>query len=155
MAIVTKSGIFTKVSLDFKGYYQEKHIGGVQEVDGVYAAFACTLSKDKDGVEYCTPLRCIYIGMGTKTDNVHVRIAQHKINNHDSWKKKLNEGEYILYSYAECQADIVHDVEAALIYMNQPIENDVSKDKYTGNIHFLTVNVDGRFGTLRRSISVF
>jgi hypothetical protein len=154
MATVTKSGISTIVSLDFKGYYQEKHIGGIQEVDGIYAAFACTLSKDKDGVEYCTPLRCIYIGMGTDSDNVHVRVAQHNNNDHDSWKKHMNEGEYILYSYAECQASIVHDVEAALIFANQPIENDVSKNKYTGSTHFLTVNVNGRFGTLRRTISV-
>lgn len=155
MAVVTKNGISTIVTLDFKGYYQEKHIGSIQEVDGLYAAFACTLSKDKDGVEYCTPLRCIYIGMGTKTDNVHVRVAQHKNNDHATWKKHLNEGEHILYSYAECQADIVHDVESALIYNNQPDENDVSKDKYTGDTHFLTVNLKGRFGTLRRNITVF
>lgn len=155
MSEVYKNGVSTIVDLDFKGYYQEKQIGGIEEVDGIYAAFACTLSKDKYGKEYCTPLRCIYVGMGTGTDNVRVRVGKHKNDDHPQWKKHLNEGEHILYAYAECPSNIVHDVEAALIYMNQPDENSVGKDKYTGSTHFLSVNLTGRYDTLRRNITVW
>ena len=144
----------TKVVLNFNGYYQEKQIGNIKEVDGIYAAFACTLSKDKEGKECCTPLRCIYIGMGTGTDNVHVRVGKHKNDDHPAWKKHLNEGEHILYSYAECSADILHDVEAALIYRNQPEENEARKDSYTGSTHLLTVESPGNIGTLKKIIVV-
>lgn len=144
----------TTVELTFTGFYQEKQIENIKTVDGVYVAHACTLHVDKEGKETCTPLRVIYIGMGTGTDNVHVRVGQHKNNDHPTWKKHLNEGEHILYSYAECPADIVHDVEAALIYRNQPKENDASKDKYTGGTHFLTVKSTGMIGTLKSSITV-
>ena len=144
----------TTVELEFKGYYQEKQIENIATVDGIYAAFACTLQKGADGKEYCNPLRVIYIGKGTNTDNVHVRVGIHKNEDHPKWKRHLNAEEHILYAYAECPASIVSDVEAALIYRNQPDENEVSKDKYTGNTHLLTVNSLGNFGTLIGSISV-
>ena len=79
MAKITTSGEgilkTTMVELEFKGYFQEKQIDSIATVDGVYAAFACTLESGKDGKEYCNPLRVIYIGKGTKTDNVHVRVV--------------------------------------------------------------------------------
>ena len=144
----------TTVELSFNGYYQEKQIENIKSVDGIYVAHACTLQVDGEGIETCTPLKVIYIGMGTGTDNVHVRVGQHKNNDHANWKKHLNEGEHILYSYAECPASIAHDVEAALIYRNQPEENDVSRDKYTGDTHLLTVKSSGRIGTLKSCITV-
>lgn len=144
----------TTVELDFKGFYKEENIGGIKAVDGIYVAHACTLHKGVDGVERCTPLRVIYIGMGTGTDNVHVRVGKHKNDDHPTWKKHLNKGEHILYSYAECPADIVHDVETALIYKNKPKENDVSKDSYTGDTHLMTVTSTGRIGKMKSSVTV-
>ena len=158
MAIITTCGEgikkTTTVELSFRGFYQEKQIENIKAVDGVYVAHACTLHVDEEGKETCTPLRVIYVGIGTGTDNVHVRVGQHKNNDHPSWKKHLKEGEHILYSYAECPASIVHDVEAALIYRNQPEENDVSKERYTGDTHFLTVKSSGEIGTLKNNITV-
>ncbi|MCR5151990.1 MAG: hypothetical protein K6A98_02410 [Prevotella sp.] len=158
MAKVTTSGEgerkTTTVELDFKGFYKEENIGGIKAVDGIYVAHACTLHKDADGVERCTPLRVIYIGMGTGTDNVHVRVARHKSDDHLAWNKDLNEGEHILYSYAECPTDIVHDVEVALIYKNKPKENEVSKDSYTGNTHLMTITSTGCIGKMKSSVTV-
>lgn len=144
----------TLVELNFKGFYQEKQIENIEAIDGIYVAHACTLRVDENGKEWCTPLRVIYIGMGTGTDNVHVRVGKHKNEDHAKWKKHLNEGEHILYSYADCPADIAHDVEVAMIYHNQPLENDVSKDSYTGKTHLLTVQSSGMTGTLKDSITV-
>lgn len=158
MAKVTTSGEgfkkTTLVELDFKGFYQEKQIEGIAKVDGVYVAHACTLQTGDDGIEMCTPLRVIYIGKGTGTSNVHVRVGQHKNDDHPTWKRHLKPGEHILYSYAECPASIVHDVEAALIYRNQPEENDMSKYSYAGDTHLLTVKSSGMIGTLKASITV-
>lgn len=158
MARITTSGEgirkTTLVELDFKGFYQEKQIDGIAKVDGVYVAHACTLQTGTDGIERCTPLRVIYVGKGTGTSNVHVRVGQHKNDDHPTWKRHLKPGEHILYSYAECPANIVSDVEAALIYRNQPEENEVSKDRYTGETHFLTVKSLGMIGTLKTSITV-
>lgn len=144
----------TTVELTFKGFYQEKQIENIESVDGIYVAHACTLHVDQNGKETCNPLRVIYIGKGTGTDNVHVRVGKHKNDDHQTWKRHLKEGEHILYSYAECPANIVHDVEAALIYRNQPKENEVNKDKYTGDTHFLTVKSSGMIGSLSSSITV-
>ena len=144
----------TIVELEFKGFYQEKQIEGIANVDGIYVAHACTLQVDVNGKETCTPLRVIYIGKGTGTDNVHTRVGKHKNEDHSIWKKHLNAGEHILYSYAECPANIVQDVEAALIYRNQPVENIVSKDRYTGETHLLTVKSTGMVGTLKNSVTV-
>ncbi len=155
--ITTKGEGFRKttlVELVFKGYYPEKQIGSIAKVDGVYVAHACTLQTDADGEETCTPLRVIYIGKGTGTDNVHVRIGQHKNNDHPTWKEHLNEGEHILYSYAECPANIVDDVEAALIYRNKPEENENGKNIYTGGTHLLTVTSSGELGTLKNKIAI-
>ena len=144
----------TTVELQFEGFYQEKQIENIKKVDGIYVAYACTLHKNASGSETCSPQRVIYIGKGTGTDNVHVRIGKHKNEDHPKWKRHLKEGEHILYSYSECPANIVHDVEAALIYRNQPEENDVSKDQYTGETHLLTVRSSGYIGTLKPSITV-
>lgn len=158
MASVTTEGEgfrkTTTVELFFKGYYQEKQIEHIEAVDGIYLAHACTIQKDDNGKEWCTPLRVIYIGMGTGTDNVHVRVGIHKNDDHPKWKRHLNAGEHILYSYADCPKEIVHDVEAALIYCNKPEENEVSKDSYTGDTHLLTVRSSGNIGTLKNNISV-
>lgn len=156
-AKVTTNGIgikkTTTVELIFHGFYQEKQIQNIKEVDGIYVAHAGTINV-KDGKEFFYPDRVIYIGKGTGTDNVHVRVSKHKNNDHAIWKLHLNEGEHILYSYADCPVDIVHDVEAAMIYRNKPEENDVSKDSYTGEIHLLNVISTGETGELKKHITV-
>ena len=145
----------TTVELNFHGFYQENAIDGIKAVDGIYVAYACTLNTDSNGkVVSCDPKRVIYIGMGTGTDNVHVRVGKHINEDHEKWKMHLSENEHIVYSYADCPANIVHDVEAAMIYRNKPKENDVSKDIYTGETHLLTVISSGRIGPLMANITV-
>ena len=152
MAVVSKNGVVTVVSLDFgKWFYQEKEIQNIEEVDGIYIAHAGMVQVE-NGKEVFFPDRVIYIGKATGTDNVHVRVSNHKSNDHPKWKKHLKSGEQILYSYAECPRNIICDVEAALIYKNKPLENSVSKDRYTGNTHFISVKVYGEaIGTLKES----
>lgn len=152
MSNVTKNGVQTIVTLDFgKWFYQEKQIKNVPTVDGIYVAHAGTLIEE-NGKEVFSPDRVIYIGKGTGTDNVHVRIGQHVNNDHAAWKKHLKAGESILYTYADCSANIVGDVEAALIYKNKPLENTNSKDSYTGNTHFISVKFTGEaIGALKET----
>lgn len=143
MSSVKKDGVQTIVTLDFGDwFYQEKQIQNIKEVDGIYVAHVGTLLIE-NGKEVFSPDRVIYIGKGTGTDNVHVRVGKHKNEDHPSWKKNLKAGEKILYSYAECPENIVSDVEAALIYKNKPSENTNSKDRYTGNTHFISVKLTG------------
>lgn len=152
MAKVVKNGVQTIVTLDFgQWFYQEKQIQNISEVDGIYVAHAGTI-ETINGKELFTPDRVIYIGKGTGTDNVHVRVGKHKNDDHQSWKRHLKAGEHILYSYAECSKDIVSDVEAALIYKNKPQENTNSTENYTGNTHFINVKLTGQaVGTLKET----
>lgn len=138
----------TTVDLAFKGYYQEKQVQNIPLVDGIYAAFACTLQVDDNGRETCEPQRVIYIGKATGTDNLKVRVAQHVTNDHPTWKKHLNPGEHILYSCAEYSNNKISDVEAALIYENKPSENTNSKNSYTGQTSPLRVVCSGDYQTL-------
>lgn len=144
----------TSVNLNFEGYYQEKQIQNISTEDGIYVAYAGTLSTGKDGKEYCDLNRILYIGKGTGTDNVHVRVAQHVNNDHPTWAKQLKKGEHILYSVAACDTKLVSDVEAALIYKNKPELNINSKESYTGDTHLLTVICNGRAALLKESITV-
>ena len=138
----------TTVDLSFKGYYQEKQVQNIPLVDGICAAFACTLQVDDNGRETREPQRVIYIGKATGTDNLKVRVAQHVNNDHPTWKKHLNPGEHILYSCAEYSDNKISDVEAALIYENKPSENTNSKNSYTGQTSPLRVVCSGDYQTL-------
>ena len=62
--------------------------------------------------------------------------------------------EYVVYCYAVYEENL-HDIEAALIYKNQPLANTQNKDKYNGDEYFISINCEGDIGGLTNVCRAF
>lgn len=136
--------------LHFVGGFKGDELDECSSVNGIYVAFAC---KENDDAYDC--LRILYIGKAEGEDTITKRITDHYDGRDDSesgkqsvWKEKYcEEGEVVVYSYAEHEKDLF-DIEAALIYRNQPLANIVGKDHYIGKSAYAYVKCTGEKGCL-------
>ena len=142
--------------LDFQGGIKGDSTDLASEKHGIYVAFAC---KEYDDVyEYN---RVLYIGKAEGDDTIKKRIDDHynDRDNSDSGKQSYwennycEEGEVVVYTFAECEEQL-HDIEAALIYKNQPLANIQGKDKYLGNAWHVCIKCTGERGCLSDTNSI-
>jgi hypothetical protein len=86
---------------------------------GIYVAYAGSLNGDK-----FTPRQLLYIGKSSSTPNgVGGRIKDHLSADHGDWQRYMLKSEVIAYYCAKFDGPRLEDVEAALIYHNQPVAN--------------------------------
>lgn len=109
-------------NVTFKGYRLDENKDTLPTYGGVYLVYCCTYNKEKDTVSL---KRLIYIGQAV---NLHDRICNH--DRYEDFKKQLNEGEKLCYSYASVSPGDKDIVENALIYMQQPPMNVSLKDSF-------------------------
>ena len=149
--------------LEFRGGYTSDEIERIKKVHGIYAAFACIYDENENIYE-CINL--VYIGKGGGTSNVYERISKHVNNDKNeaesgkqcNWERDYcRNGEVIVYVYAECNTDFqsLEDIEAALIYRNQPKANSIGKDRYTGRAWSVNVECTGEKGMIANEVKVF
>lgn len=122
------------ISLNFEGFWRETNKSYIPSKSGVYCVYACTYNTLDKTV---TLRKILYIG---ESVNVNDRIA-----NHDrlyDWKKHLNAGETLCYSFAFANNDDRIRAEAALIYKHKPPCN--SEYIYSFPYPETAINTDGK-----------
>ena len=110
------------IALDFQGYWLEVNKGGVPEKAGIYCVYAGTYDKSADTVSL---RELIYVG---ESYNVGARISNHE--RLSDWKKRLNTGETLCYSFAGATSEDRERAEAAVIYHHKPPCNTEYKDSF-------------------------
>lgn len=142
-------------ALTFVGGYKGDEIEGLDEISdkhGIYVAFSCKPYEEGDSYE-CRQI--VYIGKAEGTNNLRKRISEHVSNDQSNWEQNYCEdGELIVYCYAIYDWNL-HDIEAALIYKNQPLANTQGKNKYNGDEYFISVRCDGDTGALCKVCRAF
>lgn len=110
------------ISLTFDGYWLEANKNELPSKPGIYCVYACTYNKDVNTVSI---RKLIYVG---ESENVHDRIDGHE--RLEDWKKQLNSGETLCYSFAGISGDDKNRAEAAVIYHHKPPCNVEYKNSF-------------------------
>ena len=126
-------------NVTFKGYRLDEKKDTLPTYGGVYLVYCCTYDKERDTV---TLKRLIYIGQAA---DFHERICTH--DRYEDFKRQLNEGEKLCYSYASVSPDDKDIVENALIYLQKPPLNDSLKNSF--NHADSQFNIEGACALLR------
>lgn len=144
------------VELDFQGGIKGENSELAPKKNGIYVVFAC---KEFNDVFECD--RILYIGRAEGDDTIRKRIEDHYNDRDESdsgkqsyWENNYcEEGEVVVYTFAECD-DQLHDIEAALIYRNQPLANIQGKDRYLGKAWHTYIKCTGEKGCLSDTNSI-
>ncbi|WP_323883111.1 GIY-YIG nuclease family protein [Aeromonas hydrophila] len=128
-----------KFEIDFRGYWLESAKENVPSKSGIYCVYRCVYNSETDKVSL---KKLIYIG---QSEDVRTRLANH--NKLESWKKHLNKGETLCYTFGAVPASDLDRCESALIFHHQPPVNVEYKKEFnspetsivlTGKTAFLT-----------------
>jgi len=130
--------------VDFEGYWREPNIGGIPSGSGVYCVYECTYNVSSNTV---LVHKLIYIGEG---GDVNDRIKNH--GNWDDWKKHIQSGNQLCFSYGYVESADRERVEAALIFKHKPLENS----EYTDSFPFdkTTIILSGKTALLKTSFTL-
>ena len=147
---MTESFLEINEELIFEGGIKGEQHDDAFDKNGIYVAFACNEYEDAYDC-----IRILYIGKAEGDDTIKKRISDHYNDRDESdsgkqsfWEKEYcDEGEVVVYSYAECDKHL-HDIEAALIRRNQPAANIHGKDHYLGKAWHVYIKCTGQKGCL-------
>jgi excinuclease UvrABC nuclease subunit len=110
-------------SLNLEGYWLEKDIGRIPNASGTYCVYSCTYNpQPKDTVSIRL---LIYVG---GAENVNERIARHE--KWTDWRKHLQKGEELCFSFARVEPTERERVEAAMTFNHKPPDNSNYKDRF-------------------------
>lgn len=126
-------------NVTFKGYRRDLYKKGLPSYGGVYMVYCCVFNKDSDTV---TLKKLIYIG---KAINIHDRINNHE--RFEDFKKQLEKGQQLCYSYSSVSPNDMDVVENALIFMQKPELNENLKDSF--NYTDSQFNIEGACALLK------
>ena len=143
--IIKKNVAVHDYTLDFRGYWLDRNKSGLPAESGIYCVYAASYNPANETVSL---RKLLYIGKAVDVRDRHV--------NHEglpSWERKLESGETLCYSFAPLAKRSLMICEAALIYKNKPICNDIGKDSF---LHEAThVITKGRNALLETEFTVF
>lgn len=105
-----------KYNVTFKGYRRDVNKSGLPSYGGIYMVYCCKYNANEQTV---TLRKLIYIG---KAINLHDRICYH--DRYEDFKRQLQQGEQLCYSYASVSPNEVDVVENGLIFMQKPDLNE-------------------------------
>lgn len=126
-------------SLNFEGYWREVNKNGIPPKSGVYLVYRCVYDTTNNTVGLKD---IIYIG---QAKNVHDRIFNH--DKLEDFKKQLQNGEELCYSYADVPESELDIVENALIFAQKPVLNDILKNSFKHSA--VNIKVDGRCACMK------
>ncbi len=131
-------------SIEFDGYWREKNKGSVPSKSGIYCVYSCVHNVAEKNI---TIKKLIYIG---ESENVNQRIDGHK--KLPDWKKHLNSGEVLCYSFGGVPSANRDRCEAVMIYNHMPPENT----EYANAFPFdkTTMNLSGKTAKLTTNFTV-
>jgi hypothetical protein len=131
-------------NVNFDGYWGEKNIEGMPSSSGIYCVYECFYNSENDTVSI---IRLIYIGEGS---DVRDRIKNHEKK--ENWKKYVGAGTELCFSFGGMEPEHRSRVEAALIFMHMPPENEEYKDAFPYDE--TTINSSGKNARLHPSFTV-
>ena len=131
-------------SIEFDGYWREKNKGSVPSKSGIYCVYSCVHNVAEKNI---TIKKLVYIG---ESENVNQRIDGHE--KLPDWKKHLNSGELLCYSFGGVSSANRDRCEAAMIFKHKPPENT----EYVNSFPFdkTTMNLSGKTAKLTANFTV-
>ena len=109
-------------NINFRGYWLESHIASIPSDPGIYCVYACSFNEKTKTVIIN---KLIYVG---EADDLNQRIKNHE--KWPDWRKALDFGEELCFSFAHFDSSNRTRVEAALIFKHKPSLNDDYKDSF-------------------------
>jgi hypothetical protein len=107
------------IEVDFKGYWRERDVAGINAGSGIYCVYECTYNPNNDTVSIH---KLIYIG---ESSNVRDRILGHeKLRD---WKKYVRPGNELCFSFGAVPEINRVRAEAAMINHHKPPVNKECK----------------------------
>jgi hypothetical protein len=131
-------------SIEFGGYWREEKKGSIPAKSGIYCVYTCTYNQLTDKVSI---QKLIYIG---ESANVNGRVANHP--RLADWKKHLQKGDTLCYSFGAVPSDHCVRCEAAMIFHHKPPENTEYRDAFPHDKTTLTLS--GVIAFLREKFTV-
>lgn len=128
----------------FDGYWREKNIGGIPSKSGVYCVYECSYNSSSNTVSI---KKLIYIG---ESGNVNDRIKNH--DKWDDWRKQLNSGNELCFSFGYVESSYRDRVEAAMIFKHKPPINTEYKNDFPFDT--TTLKLTGQTALLATSFTV-
>lgn len=111
-----------RFDLDFVGFRMEGGLKNWPEKSGIYCVYRCLHYPDKSQVSI---RGLVYIG---EAENLRTRLGSHE--KFELWRKCLQAGEVLCFSYALVSNDDRERCEAAMIFKHQPTENTKCRDSF-------------------------
>jgi hypothetical protein len=111
-------------SIEFNGYWRDENKGSLPQKSGVYCVYTCVHNKSAKTVSI---KKLVYIG---EAENANSRIANHE--KYNDWKKHLEQGEELCFSFGPVSSSSRERCEAAMIFRHKPPENT----EYVGSFPF-------------------
>ena len=109
-------------NVTINGYRRDEDKNGLPKVSGVYFVYVAKYNTKEDNV---TLISLLYIG---ESDDINNRIANHE--RYNDWKKKVNSGDELVFSYSSIPGDDRFRVEAAYIFERKPPLNVEYKNNF-------------------------
>ena len=131
-------------TINFDGYRRDEHKSGLPSKSGIYCVYTCVHNAQKNTVAL---KKLLYIG---KADNINDRLANHE--RLPDWKKRLQPGQVLCYSYGEIGPDESERCEAAMIFEHQPPENTDCKQSFSYDE--TTISLTGKTALLTTRFTV-
>jgi len=133
------------LKVEFYGYWRERYIENIPNRSGIYCVYECTYDTFGDTISI---RRLIYIGEAGKVKD---RIINHE-KRHE-WKKYVNTGNELCFSFGYVESKNRSRAEAAFIYNHKPLINT----DYVNEFPFLSTAVisKGRTAKLNTNFSVY
>lgn len=125
------------ISLSMEGYWVEGDEANIPEQSGIYVVYRCIHDLVNQQVDL---KQVLYIG---ESDWVGNRISGHEKKR--EWKKHLNYGETLAYSFGASSPETRFQAEAALIYQHKPPVNTEYINNFPFNPTCISLNGKIRF----------
>lgn len=109
-------------NLNFDGYWREPNISKIPSRSGEYCVNECTHNVSQGTV---TIHRLLYIG---EAIDVNDRVKNHEKWN--EWRRLVNRGNELCFSFAPIESTYCERVEAALIFKHKPPLNTEYKNSF-------------------------
>lgn len=132
-------------SINFDGYWRDQNKSGIPDKSGIYCVYSCNYNAGEKTVSL---KKLIYIG---ESENVRDRIANHEKT--PLWKRHLQQGEELCFSFGPVPGVSRVRCEAAMIHKHKPPVNTEYVDKFP--FDQTTMELSGKTSLLTAKFTVY
>jgi excinuclease UvrABC nuclease subunit len=130
--------------LEFNGYWREPAMEVIPNKSGIYCVFSCVHNQTEKTVSL---KKLIYIG---ESGDVKSRLANHE--KLDDWKKHVEQGEVLCFSFAQAPSTSRVRCEAAMLFKHEPPENTEYTEAFPHDK--TTISITGKTTLLKKNFTI-